>query len=78
MSARLSMGLAMYTWIAACKLMQIYLTEDKMDTQKRSAIGGYAEKAMFQAQQLAKAIREEQTEYILAKATSGGDKVKGG
>ena len=31
---------------------------------KRSAIGGYAEKALYEAEQLAEAIREDQTELL--------------
>ena len=67
-AARMSMGLALHSWIAACKLMKIWPMEN-MDSEieaplKRSAIGGYAEKALYEAEQLAEAIREDQTELL--------------
>ena len=62
------MGLALRSWIAACKLMKI-LPLENTDSEieaplKRSAIGGYAEKAFYEAEQLAEAIREDQTELL--------------
>ena len=67
-AARMSMGLALHSWIAACKLMKIWPMEN-MDSEieaplKRSAIGGYAEKVFYEAEQLAEAIREDQTELL--------------
>ena len=67
-AARMSMGLALHSWITCCKLMKIW-PQDNMDTEieaplKRSAIGGYAEKVLYEAEQLAEAIREDQTELL--------------
>ena len=63
-AVRLSMGLALHAWITSCKLMKIW-PQENMDSEieaplMRSAIGGYAEKA----EQLAEAIREDQTEFL--------------
>ena len=67
-AARMSMGLALHSWIASCKLMKIW-PQENMDSEieaplMRSAIGGYAEKALYDAEQLVEAIREDQTEYL--------------
>ena len=67
-AARMSMGLALHSWIAACKLMKIW-PMDNMDSKneaplQHSAIGGYAEKALYEAEQLAGAVREDQTELL--------------
>ena len=67
-AARMSMGLALHSWISSCKLIKIW-PQDNMDTEieaplKRSAIGGYVEKALYEAEQLAEAIREDQTDLL--------------
>ena len=67
-AARLSMGLALHTWISSCKLMKVWLQEN-MDSEveaplMRSAIGGYTEKDLYEAEQLAEAIRDDQTEFL--------------
>ena len=67
-SPRLCFGLALHSWIVMCRLMNIR-PEDGMNAEVeapilRSAIGGYAEKASFEAVQLVEAIREDQTEYL--------------
>ena len=67
-AARLSMGLVLHCWISSCKLMKIW-PQENMDSEieaplMRSAIGGYAEKALYEAEQLAEAIREDQTDFL--------------
>ena len=57
-----------HVWISSCKLMKIW-PQESMDLEiepplMRSAIGGYAEKALYDAEQLLEAIREDQTEYL--------------
>ena len=70
-AARLSMGLALHTWISTCILMDVQPVET-MDSEvelplMHSAIGGYAEKGVYEAEQLAAAIKEDQTEILPAK-----------
>ena len=72
-AARLSMGLALHAWISSCKLMKIW-PQENMDSEieaplMRSAIGGYAEKDLYEAEQLAEAIREDQTEFLPRRLT---------
>ena len=71
MAARLSVGLALHSWIATCKLMKIWPI-DSMDSEieaplAHSAIGGYAEKGLYEAEQLVEAIKEDQTELLPAR-----------
>ena len=72
-AARLLMGLALHAWISSCKLMKIW-PQENMDSEieaplMRSAIGGYAEKDLYEAEQLAEAIREDQTEFLPRRLT---------
>ena len=67
-AARLSMGLALHTWISTCKLMKIWPI-DSVDSEvelplMHSAIGGYAEKDLYDAEQLVAAIKEDQVEQL--------------
>ena len=67
-AARLSVGLALHTWIATCKFMKIWPL-DSVDSEvelplMRSAAGGYAEKDRYTAEQLAAAIKEDQVEQL--------------
>ena len=71
MAARLSVGLALHSWISTCKLMKIWPV-DCMDSEieaplQHSAIGGYTEKALYEAEQLVEAIKEDQTELLPAR-----------
>ena len=70
-AARLSMGLALHTWISTCMLMNIRAIET-LDSEvelplMHSAIGGYAEKNAYDAEQLVAAIKEDQTELLPAR-----------
>ena len=70
-AARLSVGLALHSWISTCKLMKIWPV-DTIDSEielrlQHSAIGGYAGKALYEAEQLVEAIREDQTELLPAR-----------
>ena len=70
-AARLSLGLALHTWIATCKLMRIW-PMDSVDSEvelplMRSAAGGYAEKEKYTPEQLAAAIKEDQVEQLPAR-----------
>ena len=70
-AARLSVGLALHTWISTCKMMKIWPV-DTIDSEvelplQHSAIGGYAEKSLYDAEQLVAAIKEDQTELLPAR-----------
>ena len=65
------MGLALHTWISTCMLMNIKPVET-LDSEvelplMHSAIGGYAEKNTYDAEQLVAAIKDDQTELLPAR-----------